>query len=202
MGLLHNYKIAIIGPEASGKTELAWHLATVFNGIATPEYARVYFNEKTLPADHVLSTAEMCEVMAGQQTIEQGDGLLFIDAGTVHGPLYAGMQRKDSGKLSFHLDSVDTSIMAYGTGGAYDAFLLCYPHEKLEWVDDGQRAMPELNDRSVFADACEGFIQAHYPAIPVVKIDAATWPEREEQAREGLKPLIPAQKRGAAMSPR
>ena len=40
------YKVALIGPESSGKTTLARYLARRYNGLYVPEYAREYVERK------------------------------------------------------------------------------------------------------------------------------------------------------------
>lgn len=182
-------RVAIIGPEASGKTELAKFLAATFGGAATEEYARRYFAERKLPADYALSAAEMREVMQGQRELEQGNGLLFIDASTIHGPLYAALTRK-TGAMQFDYTAVDAEVMALAASAGYDAIIICYPHSKLGWVDDGMRSMPDLNDRAAFAHACEVFVAEHYADTTCMKVDAGSWPERELQAIENMKKLL------------
>lgn len=182
-------KIAIIGPEYTGKTTLANKLAKQFEGTATEEYARGYFEARKLSADHVLSIGEMCEVMAGQRDAEQGEGLCFIDASCIHGALYAAM-KENAESLWFDYESVDAKVMDYATGGKYDAIILCRPHVELEWENDGLRAMPNLITRHAFAEACHAFITEHYGEKPVIVIDKGNWPEREEQAFEAVKELL------------
>lgn len=179
-------RIAIIGPEASGKTELAQALARHFGGTATEEYARRYFAQYALPADYTLSRHEMVQVMTHQHAIEQGEGLRFIDASCIHGPLYAAMTRDAHGQLAFDFAEIAPKIMDYAVKGGYDAFILCQPHAMLEWIDDGMRAMPRLDDRQRFADACTAFIRQHYPAAPCIMVDAATWEDRTQQAIEEM----------------
>lgn len=182
-------KIAIIGPEYTGKTTLANTLAKHFDGTATEEYARHYFKAKKLPADHVLSAAEMYEVMAGQRAAEQGEGLRFIDASCIHGALYAAM-KENSESLWFDYASVDAKVMDYATGGKYDAIILCRPHVELEWENDGLRAMPNLITRHAFAEACHAFVTHHYGQKPVIVIDEGNWQARETQAFEAVKELL------------
>lgn len=183
-------RIAIIGPEASGKTELAQSLALHFHGTATEEYARRYFAVHALPADYALSKEEMREVMSQQHAIEQGEGLCFIDASCIHGPLYAAMTRDAQDNLAFDFSSTDGKIMDYAVQGGYDAFVLCRPHRDLAWIDDGMRAMPDLAERDAFADACSAFIGQHYAGKPCIVVDAATWDARDKQAIAGLKKEI------------
>lgn len=185
-----NFRIAIIGPEASGKTELAQSLALHFHGTATEEYARRYFAEHALPADYVLQRHEMLEVMTQQHAAEQGEGLRFIDASCIHGPLYAAMMQDVRNKLAFDFSTVSPKIMDYAVQGGYDAFVLCRPHAELPWTDDGMRAMPDLAERDAFADACSAFIGQHYADKPCIVVDAATWEARDKQAIAGLKKEI------------
>lgn len=184
-----NLRIAIIGPEASGKTELAAFLARNFGGTATEEYARRYFAQRALSADYVLDTDEMREVMQGQHMAEQGQGVRFIDASCIHGPLYAAMHETDE-SLHFDFSGIDPKIMDYATHGGYDAFVLCRPHEALGWSDDGMRAMPKLSHRNAFADACAAFVATHYADKPCIVVDETSWSLRETQANNHVKELI------------
>ena len=43
------HRIAILGPESSGKSVLCHELASRFNSVAVPEYARTYLNEINRP---------------------------------------------------------------------------------------------------------------------------------------------------------
>ena len=40
------FKVAIIGPESTGKSTLAWYLARRYKGTYVPEYARTYVEQK------------------------------------------------------------------------------------------------------------------------------------------------------------
>ncbi len=187
-------RIAVIGPEASGKTELVKALNAAFQGqdfqsVATEEFARIYFANNGLPADYVLGIEEMRDVMRGQRALEDEAavsitaerGVIWVDAATVHGPLYMGMKQKD-GAIAFDLFGVDEEVMDYARKGGYDAFMLCVPHEALGWQDDGMRSMSDIADRKRFSDACITFTDRYYRHSPLVPIDGATWKEREEQA--------------------
>lgn len=187
-------RIAVIGPEASGKTELVKALNVAFQGrefqsVATDEFARIYFANNNLPADYVLGIEEMRDVMRGQRALEDAAiaeitterGVLWVDASTVHGPLFMGMKR-EAGGIAFDLFGVDEEVMDYASKGGYDAFMLCVPHEALGWQDDGMRSMPDIADRKRFSDACITFTDKFYRHAPLVPIAGVTWKEREEQA--------------------
>ncbi len=53
------YKVALIGPESSGKTTLARYLARRYNGTYVPEYAREYVERKGTTD---VTFDELCEI--------------------------------------------------------------------------------------------------------------------------------------------
>ncbi|SIQ55218.1 AAA family ATPase [Pontibacter lucknowensis] len=73
-------KVAITGPESTGKSTLSQQLASHYNAVWVPEYARTYIDELNRPY-----TLEDLEVIArGQMALEkaasaQTTGLLFAD---------------------------------------------------------------------------------------------------------------------------
>ena len=60
------YKVAIIGPESSGKSTLARYLANRYHGVLIPEYAREYVERKGTTD---VTYDELCEIARYQ--IEQ-----------------------------------------------------------------------------------------------------------------------------------
>lgn len=60
------YKVAIIGPESSGKSTLARYLANRYHGVLIPEYAREYVERKGTTD---VTYDELCEIARHQ--IEQ-----------------------------------------------------------------------------------------------------------------------------------
>lgn len=62
------YKVAIIGPESSGKSTLARYLANRYHGVLIPEYAREYVERKGTTD---VTYDELCEIARHQ--IEQLD---------------------------------------------------------------------------------------------------------------------------------
>lgn len=64
---LHPIKIAIVGPESSGKTTLAQDIATTLSYTVVPEYAREYFaHKKTLR----YGIHDIIEIAKGQLAVE------------------------------------------------------------------------------------------------------------------------------------
>ena len=64
-------KVAIIGPESTGKTTLAQQLAQQFKGTYVPEYAREYIERK---GTRDVTYDELCEIAKYQ--IEQLDSIV------------------------------------------------------------------------------------------------------------------------------
>ena len=64
-------KVAIIGPESTGKTTLAQELAQQFKGTYVPEYAREYIERKRT---REVTFDELCEIAKYQ--IEQLDSIV------------------------------------------------------------------------------------------------------------------------------
>ena len=59
-------KVAIIGPECTGKTELSKYLATRFKTEWVPEYARAYLNKLNRPYDQ----SDLTKIAHGQLRVE------------------------------------------------------------------------------------------------------------------------------------
>lgn len=73
-------KIAVIGPESTGKTTLAKELALYYNTVWVPEYAREFLNQLNRP----YTKSDLIEIAKGQLTLEEeqtkkADNLLFCD---------------------------------------------------------------------------------------------------------------------------
>lgn len=77
-------KIAIVGPESSGKTTLCSQLANYFNGAIVPEFARQYLSNLNRPytLQDVLFIAN--EQLHLEQKIEQqGNKIIFCDTNLI-----------------------------------------------------------------------------------------------------------------------
>lgn len=73
-------KVAVIGPESTGKTTLAKSLAEHFNTVWVPEYARTYLNQ----LDRPYVQSDLLEIAKGQMESEKAlersaNGILFCD---------------------------------------------------------------------------------------------------------------------------
>jgi NadR type nicotinamide-nucleotide adenylyltransferase len=128
-------KIALIGPESSGKTTLCQQMAAYFNGMWVAEYAR----------DYLIQTAgyyDICDldIMAQDQfdlwqEIPQNNAICFYDTEMINFKIWS-------------LDKYDhTSKLILGLVDAqqFDLFLLCKPD--IEWIQDPLREFSDLNKR-------------------------------------------------------
>jgi len=63
-------KIAMYGPESTGKTTLASQLANEFNTIWIPEFARDYLQEKWNSKKEICSQEDLIPIAIGQTQLE------------------------------------------------------------------------------------------------------------------------------------
>ena len=73
-------KIAITGPESTGKSWLAAKLAEHYQTVFVPEYARAYINGLVRPYEqHDLSIIASGQLSAEADALEKASGFLFCD---------------------------------------------------------------------------------------------------------------------------
>jgi len=124
-------RIAIIGPESTGKTWLAKKLSNHYNTEMVSEYAREYFHDK----EYDYSPDMLVEIAKGQLRNEAdvaslSKNLLFCDTDFIVMKIWS--------KVVF--DFVPGWIEKHVTEHVYDLYLLCYPD--LEWEPDPLRSNP------------------------------------------------------------
>ena len=121
------YKIAITGPESTGKTTLAAILAEHFSGKMIPEFARQFLANKSS-----YTLQDLHEIAVGQWTseekaIQEGNELLICDSD----PLVFGVWSLE--KFNNLAPSLEQKLIHYD----YDMTLFCMPD--LPWVYDPLR---------------------------------------------------------------
>lgn len=127
-------KIAITGPESSGKTQLAEELAQHFGANWVPEYAREYLSGRTesYSIDNILSIAKG-QLKWEEKMAQSSSNLLFCDTDLTVTKVWSQVVFKTCPKWieqKFHEHH-------------YDLYLLCYPD--IDWEHDLLRENP--NDR-------------------------------------------------------
>lgn len=129
-------KIAITGPESTGKTTLTRQLAAHYHTLWVPEYARFYL---TL-LDRPYTLEDVVEIAKGQvywenELVKLADELLFCDTDLIVIKIWLQF------KYNIENEWIETSLKAKN----YDVHLLC--NIDLPWQDDPLRENPSLEDR-------------------------------------------------------
>lgn len=123
-------KIAISGPESSGKSTLAKELGAYYKLPVVEEYARRYFKDRPLNhrKESILAIAR--EQIQLEKNAALSAGSLFFDADLITIKIW----------LKYYNHPVPSFIETHLTEGAYDYSLLLYPNTP--WIDDGIRSNP------------------------------------------------------------
>ncbi len=132
-------KIAVTGPESTGKSWLTRHLAEYYQTAFVPEYAREYIDR--LDRDYV--QADITHIAKGQlaaeyEAIKRARGLLFCDTELIVTRIWS----------LYKYGSCDPWISGQIANNHYDLILLC--DVDMPWEPDPQREHPHL--RSFFFD--------------------------------------------------
>lgn len=131
----HIKKIAITGPECSGKTTLSNELATIFKSPLVPEFARNYLSNLNRPY-----TNEDVELIAKGQLesekkwLTQATKFIFCDTDLLVIKIWMDVRFK----------SCPEWISQFLKSTPYTLHLLCKPD--LPWVADPQRENPHDRD--------------------------------------------------------
>jgi len=125
------YRIAITGPESTGKSILAKALAKHFNGNVVDEYAREYIDQLGRP----YKEGDLLEIAKGQiekedEVAKKADGYLFCDTELTVIDIWG--QEKFGRSHTWINEQLEKR--------AYDLYLLC--DIDLEWKPDPQRENP------------------------------------------------------------
>ncbi|MBP6609823.1 MAG: ATP-binding protein [Paludibacter sp.] len=123
-------KIAIVGPESTGKSELSKALAAHYGGVFVPEYARSYVEQ----LDREYNWDDVCQI-ARKQIEEQAvylnsacnQPIVFFDTELIITKVW----------LEHCYQQVPEFVEHNISSGYYDFYLLCYPD--LPWVYDPVR---------------------------------------------------------------
>lgn len=125
-------KIAITGPESTGKSSLAIALAKHFNTVFVPEYAREYINSLNHPYnfDDILKIARNQKRLEDEYS-EKADKILFCDTDLTVTKIWC----------EFKFNKCHKWIIENHKKQDYDIYLLC--DIDLPWVSDPMREHPD-----------------------------------------------------------
>lgn len=126
-------KIAITGPESTGKSNLAIKLAEHFQTVFVPEFARVYIDDLSRPynQDDILHIAEN-QLINERIALNNANRFLFCDTELIVTKIWSLHKYNDCHPLI--LDQIERY--------PYDLYLLC--DIDLQWEFDVQREHPHL----------------------------------------------------------
>lgn len=134
------FKIAIVGPESAGKTELTKGLADYFNAPWVPEYAREYIEALGRPYTY----DDVCHIARTQ--IEQEKS---FDGNTEHGFVFFDTELIITKVwFEYKYKLIPDFLTNRMSKPYFDLYLLCVPD--LPWKPD--RVREHGNDREFFYD--------------------------------------------------
>jgi NadR type nicotinamide-nucleotide adenylyltransferase len=128
-------KIAITGPESTGKSQLAEELAAHYKTVYVKEYAREYIDR----LDQPYTQNDILEIAKGQiqsedQMIKQANRLLFCDTELIVTKIWSEVK----------YGNCNPWILNTIQENKYTLFLLC--NIDLPWEEDPQREHPHMRD--------------------------------------------------------
>lgn len=163
-------KIVIIGPESTGKSTLCEQLATHYNTVWCPEYAREYLltNGIDYSYDDLLTIAKG-QIALEEDYIAKADHskLLFIDTDLYVMKVWC----------EFVFQQCHRWILDEIAQRNYDLYLLC--NIDLPWQPDALREYPDLESRKKLYDIYKDILVNQ--SVPWIEI-SGTDQERVEKA--------------------
>lgn len=139
-------RIAVIGPESTGKSEVCQHLARIYQTEWVPEYARFYLDRLGRPYEK----EDLLEIAKGQviwedDKAEEAGEYLFCDTNLIVMKIWS----------EHKYGSCDPWILEELSNRTYDFYLL--GNIDLLWRPDPQREHPKL--RKYFFDLYENYLK-------------------------------------------
>lgn len=129
-------KVAIVGPECTGKSDLAKFLATHYNTSWVPEYARGYLDNLVRP----YTKADLLTIAHGQMRLEEtwlqdAQKLLICDTNLLVIKIWSDVK----------FGQTDPAILKSLASQKYDLQLLTYVD--IPWEEDPQREHPDKREQ-------------------------------------------------------
>jgi NadR type nicotinamide-nucleotide adenylyltransferase len=167
-------KVAIIGPECTGKSALSTYLANHFNTVWVPEYARQYIGNLTRPYNEQdLLTISHGQLRLEDEWLRDASQLLICDTNLYVIKVWS----------EFKYGSCHPEILQTIATRRYDLYLLTYVD--LPWEEDPQREHPQ--QREALYDRYLQEMQQQ--SVPFVEIRGER-EERQRTAREAIEKIL------------
>ncbi len=177
-------KIAMFGPESTGKTTIAAQLAQEFNTIWIPEFARDYLQDKLNSKQEICTPEDLIPIAIGQTKLEnealsQANAILFCDTNLLVTKVFSDIYYKQCHHL----------IEKAAKKHKYDLFFLT--DVDVPWEADDLRDKPSEreNTLAIFEKALIDFEK------PYIKL-SGNKQERLEKATQIVKDFLKAKKLG------
>jgi nicotinamide riboside kinase len=152
-------KIAVFGPESTGKTTLATQLAEYYKTVWVPEFARDYLQEKLDSGRGICDIDDMLPIAYGQTKLENQSALvankyLFCDTNLLVTKVFSEL----------YYNFCDSLLDKAARSHQYDLFFLT--DIDVPWEDDGLRDSPDGRE-SVFEVFKQSLIDNKKPFITI-----------------------------------
>lgn len=169
--------LVLCGPESSGKSWLSGVIQAHFGGMVVAEYVRHFIDQEcrdTCYAD--VPTIARGQLAWEDQAREQAPPLLILDTHLLSNMLWSHALFDDCPAW------LEQALLARH----YDLHLLLSP-EGVEWIGDGQRCQPRLEERQAFFDDSLHWLQQHRQPLRVIDGD---WQQRRDDALAAVAELM------------
>lgn len=168
-------RVCIFGPESTGKSTLARDLASHFQTVHVPEFARGLLD----PKQGVCEASDIPLIARGQLAAEdalarRANKLLICDTDALTTTIWSDVL----------FGECPTWIRQLAADRRYDLTLLL--DVDVPWVDDQQRYLPHA--RREFFERCERGLKAANRPYVIIR---GNWQERFESARQAVQQLLP-----------
>jgi len=170
----HIKKVAIVGPECTGKTDLSKYLASYFKTEWVPEYARAYIDKLNRPYDK----SDLTKIAHGQLRVEDewmqtANQVLICDTNLIVLKVWSDEKFADT----------EAEILTAMNNRHYDLLLLT--NIDIPWEEDPQREHPDK--REYFWNIYKK--EAFNSKIPTIEISGAQ-EERRKKAVETIQKIL------------
>lgn len=165
-------KIVMYGPESTGKTTLARHLARYYNTVWVPEYARDYLQNKWNNERKTCENSDLLPIAIGQMKLEnelalKADKVLICDTDLLETKVYSE---------EFYGGYVHPDLEKAALSNKYDLYLLTYIDTP--WEADDLRDRPD--QRLEMFNAFEATLKKYNRPYIVLK------GERDERLKKAI----------------
>lgn len=171
-------RIAIVGPESSGKSTLAKNLALAYGAKPAIEYGRVL----SVAKNNHLTEGDFDDILRGQNALmklietDNNSSIVITDTEAYTTYLF--------GKKFFNKNL--THIYRHASLQKFDLYIVLPP--SFDWVDDGSRIMPDQNERETFYRSIVTFLNIWQKPYKV--IDRKDHDKRFFEAKDAIDDLL------------